>query len=66
MNNDIIHADRAETLATDALDLVDCGRGVDTAEVLRNDIVCPNCEDVTVVTPVAAAPPGTTDQEQQQ
>jgi hypothetical protein len=50
---------------TEARDLVDCGIGFDTAEVRPNDRVRGNCEEVTVLTMIAADP-GTTEEQQQQ
>lgn len=62
--NDFI--DATEDPAADAPDLVDCGSGVDTAEVLPNDRVRRNCENVieASTTPVAASG-ATADEEQQ-
>jgi hypothetical protein len=54
----------------DAPELVDFGRGIDTAVVLANDIVRGNCENVLplppVATTVAQASSGTTDDEEHQ
>jgi Ca2+-binding RTX toxin-like protein len=64
-DNDYIDAVVDDELGTQ--DLVDCGSGYDTAVVREpEDIVRGNCEEVTDVNAVAAAPGTTTDQEQQQ
>jgi Ca2+-binding RTX toxin-like protein len=65
-DNDFIDATHNEDPMTDAPDLVDCGSGFDTAEVRPNDIVRDNCENVTPVTTVAAAPGTTVEDHQQQ
>jgi hypothetical protein len=64
-DNDFIDAVSGDELGTQ--DLVDCGGGFDTAVVREpEDNVLGNCEEVTEVTTVAAAPGTATDQEQQQ
>jgi Ca2+-binding RTX toxin-like protein len=64
-DNDYI--DAADQDVGDASDLVDCGGGNDTAEVLPNDIVRGNCEEVIeVVAITTGTDSGTTDDEEQQ
>src|SRR5215211_6694982 len=45
-NNDYINAAGQETSETDAPDLVDCGRGIDTVVRRPADIVLTNCEEL--------------------
>jgi hypothetical protein len=64
--SDLIDAAANETFATDAPDLVDCGRDGDRAIVRSHDIVRANCEDVDVErTATAATSSGRGDDQEQ-